>query len=242
MRARWLFLGVIVLLTLAATSAPARVEADDPCGDVVFLEAHGERMSFQPDDWSSFDLERVVLEEVGERAKGTHEVVLTLDLCGDAVEPDSVDEGFQLYRFAWDVDGECRRVVEVGWEGTSVHIVGDVGVWTWRHRGVREVCRELSAGPTSVWEWTTDYELHEDALTIEGDRIVVRLRAEHYPAFADSFAVGAVFASPRLTTTASVPAPGSSGCLPPDGPTGPTCAAARDGDRLDLPDLVLTDR
>lgn len=242
MRVRSILIVLAAGLCAATTSQHARVESPDPCGDIVYAHAGGRWVAGQPESWSSFDVEHVMIEEVGERDEGTYAVRITLDLCADAVDPQQAEHPFQLYRVEWGAGGGCSQGIQIGSDERGIHVVGNLGVETPDQRNVFETCPDLDvAGAVGTEEYTTLVDIPDGALLIEGDRIEVTLRPDDLPDFADSFASGVVWGAPRVRTRAEIAMASGSACLPPNGPTGTTCAAVRDGDRVDLPDLVLTD-
>lgn len=221
----------LALLTVAATGSGTSAEAQDPCGDILYA---GDA-SLAPADWSSFDLQHVRIAETGDRAAGTHAVVVTMELCGPAVDPQEAQDVERWYRLEWPVEDGCRQGFAVAWEGTTIDIAGEIDLTYPNRQRLYEVCTETRIGDhAAVGDFTRHETLPAGSVAIDGSTLTVTLRGSELDVMGDLFAPGTVLTAPVASTRAAAPMLTGRFCTP-DG----ACTQLGGEDMLQLPDAVL---
>jgi hypothetical protein len=190
---------VLLLLTalVASPAAASGVDLPDRCGDAIAqVRLDGEEVSPSGDPLSpSYDIEHAALRSAweGEELVG---VDLSMQLCGDAVEPTF----WQFYAWDWSLPQGCIGRVSVHGSATIGGSGGAIAV------PVRASYTEHCPGTQVIGGHAPVYETRVSVLLdvatrvrMEGRSVQVALRAEDLGAAPLAVAAGTRWAEPRAS-------------------------------------------
>jgi hypothetical protein len=172
---------VAALLALALVTSPAAADEphmSDGCGDGLFYVQAQDETVVSPDPLSpSFDIDSADVTTVRDIDDTVEGVDFTMDLCGDAVEPES----YQGYTWRWVNEAGCRLALNYGRE-TNVDVPG--GVEQPLTLSFTETCdvEEQTLPIGNEVEDTFSVKLDPAAVTLDGRQVTIAMRNADLPA------------------------------------------------------------